>query len=111
MASFTDTSYIFVFKVNLSKKYLFYFLTKYIYFILPKIEAIETFKFKTNKNSCTFLAHGYMNYFESIGIFEFLGDSDLFLINHLNFEVNIITNTTEKLQNVNLLRSLQIPIL
>lgn len=109
-ASYKDTSYICIFKISLTKKAIFSFLTKYIYFILPKMEQLAYFNSKSNRNQLICRVGGFMNHFESIEIFNFLGDSEISLINAIEFEVNIYFTTTSKLFNINLLRGLQIPV-
>lgn len=108
-ASYKDTSYICVFKVSLTKTNLFSFITKYIHFMLPKMEELEYFHLKNNKNLLMCKVHGFMNHFESIEIFNFLGDSEIYLINEIHFEVNIYTTAKSNRFNITTIRGLQIP--
>ena len=88
---------------------MFDFLIKYIFFLLPKFENLETFNYNSNKNLCILKVDGYMNYFESIGIFNFLGDSEIYLMNYLKFELIFKTSSNNCQHNLTLLRSFQLP--
>jgi hypothetical protein len=94
----------------MSKTNFYFFLTKYIYFILPKIEDLETFKNTNNKEIYLIEAKGFMKFFENIDLYHFISDSDLFLINHLifSFKLNLVTKKDK--YNISLIRGFQIPL-
>ena len=108
--SYLDKNYVYTFSSNISKTNLFFFLSKYIYFILPKIETLETFKNIRNKNNYFIEVQGFMLFFETIDLFNFIKNSELFLINHLifNLELNLTTKIHD--QNISLIRGFQIPL-
>lgn len=108
--SYMDTNYFYNFSVKFSKKKLYFFLLKYIYFILPKIEDIETFKNVTNKIHYSMEVKGFMNFFETIDIYNFVSDSDLYIINHLIFSLKLNMTSKQHFQNLTVLRGLQIPL-
>lgn len=107
--SFTDTTYIYSFKVSLSKCNIYSFLSKYIYFIIPKIEDLDTYKSLKNKNNFYFEVKGYLNYFEFIETYSFLSDSELFLINHIKFGLEIKLTSLNPQANISLIRATQLP--
>jgi len=109
-SSYLDSSYVYNFSVNLSKKNMYFFLTKYTYFILPKLEELESFKNVSNMHVYSIEAKGFMNYFETITIYNFISDSDLYLINHLIFNLILHLNTKKHTYNVSLVRGLQLPV-
>jgi hypothetical protein len=108
--SFTDTTFLYSFKVSLGKNNIYSFFSKYLFFILPKIEDLDTFKNTRNKNTFYVEVHGYMNYFESIEIYAFLSDSELFLINHVKFGIEIRLKGLNTFANISLIRASQLPI-
>lgn len=109
-SAFNDVSYLFVFTVSFSRKNMFFFLSKYINFLTPKIESTDTIGSYSRDKSYSIFMEGYLNYFESIEIFNFLGNNELYLINHLKFELTLFFASEQKQRNLTILRSFQLPI-